>query len=194
MTNRALKIGQLIANAHPADVRLLFQSYGITVAPTGKTILDAYLVYGDEFLKKLLSIAGQSVSQFSNTTGYELETDKLVASANANIAKGNAAIATGTTEPKANWFDKAISIFSTAGTTLTTVSTAWSDISSIFNGGKTVYTGNGSSNAALQSELIKLQSEADKEAAANQTKTYLLVGAGILVVVLAVFMYLKSQK
>lgn len=185
MTNRALKIGQLIANAHPADVRLLFQEYGITVAPTGKTILDAYLVYGDPFLKKLLTIASKSISQFSNTTGDPLIDGGVY---DPTIAGDTQA------STKASWFDKAIAIFGTAGTTLTTVSTAWNDIASIFNGGKTVYTGTASSNSALQAELYQLQLEAEKESAANQTKTYLLVGAGILVLVLAIFMYLKSQK
>ena len=192
MTNRALKIGQLIANAHPADVRLLFQQYGITVEPTGKTILDAYLVYGDQFLTKLLNIANKSISRFSNTTGkYDLETAKLTASANANYAKGSAASAADT---KATWSDKVFAVFSGAGTTLTTVAGAWNDISTIFNGGKVVNTGSGSADAALQAEMYRLQLEAEKEAGGNQTKTFLLIGAGILVAVLVVIMYLKNKS
>lgn len=187
MTNRALKIGQLIANAHPADVRLLFQQYGITVEPTGKTILDAYLVYGDPFLYKLLSIANKSVSGFSSVTG--LETDKLLANAATLQAKATAEQAA-----QPSWFDKALNIFSKTGETLAVTSGAWEKISSIFSGNKSVDTGTtGNADAALQTEIYKLQLDAKTAADSNQTKTYLLIGAFVLVLILGFIMYQKSR-
>lgn len=190
---RALTIGQLIANAYPADTRLLFQKYGINdVQPTGKTILDAYLVHGNQFLAELTAIAGQSIGRYSSIDGpLALETDKVLASG-ANSAAKAAAMAT--EQSKVSWSDKVFSIFSDAGKTLTTVSGAWESISNIFSGNKSVDTGSGDANVALQAEMYRLQSEAQKEAAANSTKTYLLIGAGILVVILGAIMYSKTKK
>lgn len=185
MTKRALLLGQLIANAYPADTRLLFQQYGITVQPTGKTILDAYLVYGDRFLADLANIARKSISSFSNTTGpVSLETEKLQAYAAGKTAKGTAELAA-----QPSWIDKFFTTFTKAGETLSVTANAWDKITGIFSGNKSVETG----DAQLQLEMFKLQEEARKEAESNQTKTYLLVGAGILVIVLGFIMYNKSH-
>lgn len=186
MTNRALKIGQLIANAYPADTRLLFQKYGITVQPTGKTILDAYLVFGNEFLIDLAQIASKSMNSFSSVIDTGLEIDKLTAYANDKLGAA-------TTTTSASWIDKLFGTFNKAGETLSTASSAWDKISAIFSGNKSVDVGTGDANTALQLEMYKLQQEAAKEAASNQTKTYLLIGAALLVVVLGFFMYQKSK-
>lgn len=193
MVNRSLIIGQLIANAHPVDVRLLFQRYGITAPPTGKTILDAYLVHGAPFLTELAAIADQNKSRFSAMAQAEpLETNKLILYADGKAAQGTAA-QTADTAAKVSWTDKLFSVFDTAGQTLTTVSGAWDKISNIFTGNKTVATGSADANAALQAEMYRLQNEAANEAAANSTKTYLLIGGGILVLVLIGFMYFKNK-
>lgn len=182
---RALTIGQLIANAYPADTRLLFQKYGISVEPTGKTILDAYLVHGTPFLAELVQIASKSVSKFSSIDGVlKLETDKVLAVGAAATAKANAESAS-----SGSWIDKVFNTFTKAGETLSVASGAWETISGIFSGNKAVDTG----NATLQTEIYKLQLEAQKEAEASRTKTYLLIGAGVLVAIIAFIMYQKRK-
>lgn len=184
MTNHALTIGQLIANAYPADTRLLFQKYGITVPPTGKTILDASLVHGQPFIADLYTIARQSTANFSAVVDTGLETDKV-------LARGEAAknAATAAQENEKNFWQKFASIFNKAGNTVTKVSGVFEALSVLFGNGTAIDTGNGT----LSDEMYKIQLDAQKEAEANQTKTYLLIGAGILVAVLVVIMYLKRK-
>lgn len=188
MTNRALYLGQLIANAHPADVRLLFQQYGITAVPTGKTILDAYLVYGDPFLWKLGQIALKSQKlSFSRVTDTGLETDKLLASAQSKVD------ALDTSSSDGSFWNKFSNIFNGAGTVLTSVAGAWDTISGVFSGGKSVSTGTTDANTQLQAEIYKMQLEQQQSQESSQTKTYLLIGAGVLVVALVVIMYIKKK-
>lgn len=183
MTKRALILGQLIANAYPADTRLLFQRYGISVQPTGKTILDAYLVHGDRFLAELYRIAMQGMKSVSSVDG--LEVDKLNAYAAERIATGTAQQA----ETSGKFWD----IFNKAGNVLGTVAGAWDKISGIFSGNQSVDTGTGTADSQLQLELFKLQQEAAAERESAQTKTYLLIGALILVGVLGFIMYQKRK-
>ncbi|MHA7109247.1 hypothetical protein ACRTDU_03925 [Sunxiuqinia elliptica] len=185
---RALKIGQLIANAHPDRVRLLFDRYGITAQPSGKTILDGYLVYGEPFLHDLFQIAYEGMSQFSGI--YELETDKLLAGAQAKVD------AVTTAQEKSSIWDGLSNIFGKAGDFLSSGVGIYNSISGLL-GGKKVDTGTSTSSEAqleLEKELIRLQVEQQNQAQQNQFKTYLLVGAGLIVVVLLAAMFIKSSK
>lgn len=196
MLNKALKVGQLIVNAHPSDVRSLFLRYGITVEPTGKSVLDAYLVYGKPFLVELLDIGYKNQSGFSSVTGTipttptltTLEYNKLSAYEKAayDKAAADAAKTKGTTyEGVMNWFDKSASVL-TAGSGL------FEAISTLF-GGKKIDTGATNTSAALEAEFLNAKLEAQAAQSANNTKTYLLIGAGLLVAVLVGIMFLKRK-
>jgi hypothetical protein len=191
MLNKALRIGQLIMNAHPSDVRSLFQAYGIKAEPTGKTIMDAYLVYGKPFLLDLFNIGYRNVSTFSSATGdtYGLETGKLTVYEQAakDKAASDAAKAKGTTfDGISNWFDIAAKV-------LTTVAGGYNIFSGIFSGNKTVDTGTLNPNAAINDAMRQAKLDAQAAADANSTKTYLLIGAGIVVAVLVLIMFLKHK-
>ncbi len=187
---RALRIGQLIANAHPERVRLLFQAYGIETAPNGKSILDAYLVYGSPFLIDLTNIAYEGMSKFSGI--YELETDKLLAGAQDKVT----AVTSTTSSSKGNFFDGLLNVFGTAKEYATGGLDIYNTISGLF-GGKKVDTGTSTSTEAqleLQKEMMRLQMEQQKAEQNAKLKTYLLVGAGLVVVVLLVVMFIKQKK
>lgn len=189
MLNKALRIGQNIANAHPSDVRLLFQAYGIKAEPTGKTILDAYLVYGKPFLMKLIDIGYKSVNPLSSITGTTaLEVGKLTAYEQA--AKDKAASEAAKT--KAETTDGIMNWFNVAATGLQVVSGYYTTISNMLQG-KAVNTGVNDPNAAIAADYIAAQKAAQEAAAANQTKTYLLIGFGLLVAVLVAMMFLKRK-
>lgn len=188
MLKKALMVGQNIANAHPADVRLLFKKYGISVEPTGKTILDAYLVYGKPFLMQLIEIGYKPAEiKASSTTGLEggYLTDTSLTSTlqpmTTTTDKDKASIADGVT----NWFDGATKVL-TAGSGL------FNMISTIF-GGKPIATGATNADAATQQAYLQAKLEAQQAEANNSTKTYLLIGAGILVAVLVAIMFLKKK-
>lgn len=190
MIRKALRIGQLITNAHPSDVRLLFKAYNIKAEPTGKTIMDAYLVYGKPFLMKLIEIGYKSVDPISSATGdYKLETDKLNAYAAAATAKAtaDAAKAKGSvTEGIMKWFE-------TGATGLALITNGYTAFSNMFQG-KAVGTGVTDPNAAIQSDYAKAMQEAQAAESANSTKTYLLIGTGLLVAVLVGIMFLKRKQ
>lgn len=189
MLNKALRVGQLIANAHPNDVRLLFADYGITAQPTGKTIMDAYLVHGKPFLYDLFDIGYQSkFSGFGETTG--LEVDKLNDRANSAYEKAAAEAAA----EKQTTLDGILSIFGKAENVLTKVKGAYDSVLSIFGKGSAVDTGGVDANTALNNEMMQAKLDAIAAQEANKTKTYLLIGAGVLLAVLAVIMYMKSRK
>ena len=184
---KALKIGQLIANAHPERVRLLFQAYGIEAPATGKTIFDAYLVYGSPFLLDLTNIAYEGMSQFSGIEG--LETDKLYEGAQAKVD----AIAA---ETKGSFFDSLLNVFGTAKDYATSGIDIFNTVSGLF-GGKSVDTGTSTSSEAqleLEKEMMRLQLEQQQAAQNNQLKTYLLIGAGLIVVVLLFVMFIAQKK
>lgn len=193
MIKKALRIGQLIANAHPSDVRLLFKAYNIKAEPTGKTIMDAYLVYGKPFLMELFNIGYKSVNPVSAADGSTviatLEYDKLSTYQQAAYDKAAAEAAKdkkSAWETISGWFDGASGV-------LTGVKSAYEGIASIFTG-KSVDTGTNDPNAALQQEYLNAKLAALAAEESNSTKTYLLIGAGLLVAVLVGIMFLKQKK
>lgn len=193
MIKKALRIGQLITNAHPSDVRSLFQAYNITAEPTGKSIMDAYLVYGKPFLMKLFEIGYKSVSPFSSADGetYQLEFGKLDAWGNTQTATAAALDAEKDKGSAWEWFSGA---FDTSIQVLTSASAVYEGITNLFKGGKSVSTGTNDPNAALREEMMNAKIAAQAAENANNTKTYLLIGAGLLVAVLVGMMFLKQKK
>ena len=190
MIKKALRIGQLITNAHPTDVRLLFNAYGITAEPTGKTIMDAYLVYGKPFLMEIFNIGYKSVNPLSSATGdYDIETDKL----NAYAANKVTAASQQSKDKKFTW-ETISGWFDTADGILTSGKGVYEGIAAIFNGGKPVDTGSGSATDAINLEYVNAKLAAQQAESANATKTYLLIGAGLLVAVLVGIMFLKRKK
>lgn len=189
MLNKALRVGQLIANAHPTDVRLLFKKYGIAVEPTGKTIMDAYLVYGKPFLFELLDIAWNKRKVSAATGDYSLETDKLTAYAANKYETATTAAA----KEKASTYEGVLKWLDGGAAILTTVGGAWNTLSAILSG-KKVDTGTSNDASALEAEFLKAKLEAQQAQDSSSTKTYLLIGAGILVAVLVLIMFLKHKK
>jgi hypothetical protein len=193
MIKKALMIGQLITNAHPSDVRLLFKAYNIKAEPTGKSIVDAYLVYGKPFLMELFNIGYKSVNPVSSLDGTpvltKLEYDKLSAYEKAAYDKA----ASETAKSKSFSWDGITGIFDSASGILTGFRSAYEGIASIFGGGKAVDTGATNSDEALRREITQAKLDAIAAESANNTKTYLLIGAGLLVAVLVGIMFLKRK-
>jgi len=189
---KALYISQLIANAHPESVRLLFQANGITAPVSAKSIMDAYLVLGEPFLHGLFEIvyAGMKQSQFSNADG--LEEDKLAAY--QQQYQDNAA-ALAEAEKKTGFWEGFKRIVNTGFDIIPDVLGAYNVVAGILGGNK-IDTGTGNQTEAqmqLQLAMQQMSLEQQKAAAADKTKTYLLIGAGVLVAILVLVMFLKKK-
>ncbi|MDP3914381.1 MAG: hypothetical protein Q8R96_11680 [Bacteroidota bacterium] len=193
MIKKALRIGQLITNAHPSDVRLLFKAYNIKAEPTGKSIVDAYLVYGKPFLMELFNIGYKSVNPVSSLDGATvlttLEYNKLSASEKAAYDKA----ASDTAKAKASTWTSISGWFDSAGGILTGAKSVYEGIASIFSGNKAIDTGTTNADAAIQAAFMQAKLDAIAAENANNTKTYLLIGAGLLVAVLVGIMFLKRK-
>lgn len=180
MIERVYKIAQLIINAHTSDVRLLFQRYGINQEPTAQGIVDAYLVYGDPFLSELAAIVDSN--PYSNATGLEI--DKLNAYKDSQTAK-----AAELSKSNSSFGDKLMNIFNNAGSILNSVAGAYTTVSSVFSGKKVDTSG-----TDLQTEMYKAQLEAQQAQQSNQTKTLILVFAGVAIVALVLVMLFRSKQ
>jgi len=193
---RAYKLAQLIADAHPDRVRLLYQANGITAPVNAKSIMDAYLVFGQPFLVSLSEI----VSDVMNTTvgidgTVSLEFDKLASSQQANTDKANQMAST---KSGGGFLNTLTNVFGTARNVLNTVNGAYQSVSGLF-GKSSSGSGSGSSQSQqqaqleLQAEMLRLQQEQAAAASANKSKTWLLVAAGLVVAILVVVMVIKKK-
>lgn len=190
---KALYLAQLIADAHPDRVRLLYQANGITAPVNAKSIMDAYLVLGTPFLMSLFEIAYSGMNQAQGVDGTTLELDKLAAYQQTAVSTANE-LAGSTT--KTSFWDGFSNVFNQAGSILTGVAGAYESISGLFGGGGGVNTGASTTDqsaALLQAEMLRLQQEQAAAAAANKTKTWLLIAAGLVVAVLVVVMIIKKK-
>ena len=177
--HKVLYLLQLIANAHPESVRLLYQEYGISAAVSAKSIIDAYLVHGDPFLFKLFDIAWNGKNQVLSSADGEEETETT----EVEVKEKNTVW---------NFFDNLVG---TATNALSTSVTAYNTLSSIF-GGNSIDTGTSTSTEAqleLQKEMLAMQIQANQAESENNTKTYLLIGAGLLVAGLVLVMLMKKK-
>ena len=109
---KAIQLAQLTADAHPESVRLLFQRYKIQKEPGAQPIIDAYLVYGEPFLRELFEIVYSGMNKFSGIEG--LETDKLAAYAAGKTEQAAAMEA----ENKKGFWNGFLDVFNNTGTVL----------------------------------------------------------------------------
>lgn len=184
---QAIRIAQLVADAHPEDVRLLFLRYNIDKEPAAQPIIDAYLVYGEPFLRELFEIAYKGMSRFSGIEGLEI--GKLTTYADTKTAEAEKLTSTS----KGGFWEGFNNVFSNAGSILTGATEIYSGLSSILNGKSvdTGVTGQTASQLELQNQMLSIQQQ--QAAEASKTKTWLLIGAGVLVAVLVVVMILKKK-
>ena len=186
---KAIQLAQLIADAHPESVRLLFQRYNIPKKPGAQPIIDAYLVYGEPFLSELFEIVYNGMSQFSDALG--LETDKLTTYA----ADKTAQAATLETDKKKGFWDGFLNVFNNAGSVLTGATSIYQGISALLNGQSvdTGVAGQTASQTELQNQMYQVALQEQQAREANRTKTWLLVGAGVLIAALVVVMFIKKK-
>lgn len=193
---KALYISQLIANAHPERVRLLFQSHGIKAPVNAKSIMDAYLVLGDPFLLQLFEIAyaGSKVAKFSNydgplDTSGDWDPSKIYDwsnSATEGLDEG---------KKKSGFWQGFKNIFESGGDIISGIAGAYNTVSQLLGNTGIIDTDTTNQTEAqlkLQQAMYQMQLEQQKAAAADKTKTYLLIGAGVLVVILVLIMFLKK--
>jgi hypothetical protein len=186
---KAIQLAQLTADAHPESVRLLFKRYKIQKEPGAQPIIDAYLVYGEPFLRDLFEIVYQGMSQFSDALG--LETDKLLASA----ADKKAQAAALETEKKKGFWDGFLNVFNNAGSVLTGATSIYQGISALISGKSvdTGVTGQSASQTELQNQMYQVALQEQQAREANRTKTWLLIGAGVLIAALVIVMFIKKK-
>ncbi len=185
----AIRLAQLTADAHPESVRLLFSRYNIKKEPGAQPILDAYLVYGEPFLRDLFEIVYLGMSQFSGIEG--LETAKLATYSATKTAQATTMEA----EKKSGFWNGFLNVFNNAGAVLTGASSIYQGISSLLNGKNvdTGVSGQSASQLELQDQMYKLSLEQKEAESTSNVKTWLLIVAGIFIAVLVIVMFLKKK-
>lgn len=189
---KALIIGQLIANAYPGRVHLLFKAHGITAQPSGKSIMDAYLVLGEPFLHDLFNIAYSGIEQYSGLFG--LETDKLSGYKSQQEATASTLEAKKT---KSGFWNGFKNTFKKAGNILTSVGGAYSSIEDLLRGTGIIDTGTKNATEAdleLQKQLMELQMKQQQAAQNARLKNILLIGGGLLLAGLLAVMIIRLNK
>lgn len=191
---KALYLADLITNAYPERMRLLYQDNGITAPVSAKSFMDAYLVLGEPFLMDVFNIiwAGMKQSRFSNVTGdllsYTLDTKTLAPMSTSTPTTLDE------NKTKTSFWDGLSNTFNTAGGILGSVVGAYDSVSGIFGSSKVgTTTDSAQAQAELQAAMYKAQLEQQQAEQDSQTKTWLLVGAGVVVVALVIVMIIKKK-
>jgi len=192
---KAFYLAELITNAYPERMRLLYQANGINAPVSAKSFMDAYLVLGQPFLMSVFDIIwdGMKATNFSGIDGIQLsapiDTKTLATSSASTTTTLDQA------KTKTSFWDGLSNTFNTAGNILGTVVGAYDSVSGIFGGNK-VNTGSSSSaeaQAALQAQMYQMQLQQQQAQQESQTKTWILVGVGVLALALIAIMLIKKK-
>jgi hypothetical protein len=194
--NNAINIVREIQNANPSGLRSLFARYGIGAETSPRNVILATMAFGTEFINELYQLYPERGNNFTGNDFSTMESglinynDSLIFGSGYQPQKfdmmGNTVKDSATGTKKGFSLDSFTDIFnSVAGMVGTGVNTY-----NAVKSGQTVQT---PQQQQANAEMLRLQMQAEQEAADAKSRQLYIVGAVLVVVVILAVVIFKRK-